>query len=518
MRSEPEKPVQRSVSAVKSTKSDEGAAVRTEVKRDESADRGRTVGQVKTRNVGAIVGAQRDSRTERRERKADTPASESRYGEVAPTATPAPSRDIKAGLDRSGDGTRDTDKPANLRERSAISRDGTVGERVGRETDGRRWISDGSSRDVSRDRGTFENVLHQRESKKIDTSRTRMEQDIRVFGGGSRQYDGHGDGRTILHRDYGSPRRSSIVYHDRPNYYFGRRYHHDYWFSDYYHRLCYVRVWPSYCFGVWYNWGPYWSLSYVHPYYHRKYVFVSLGGWWPTNYRYVRYYTYSYHPYDWYGYCPVPQVVGGDTYNYYTYNYYGADDSADTVTYDGAYSDIPDINSSTYAHLREKTAQEPEPETVVDVYFDEAVKAFEVGDYETAVAKFGEAAALAPDDIVLPFAYSQSLMASGRYMEAAVVLRAGVEVMSEEEGVFYPRGLYADDEVLFDQIEQLGKLAAADPYNVHMQLLLGYQLLGVGELDEAEAHLRQAMLDSENINAAQKLLNLLEKMRTNDEL
>jgi hypothetical protein len=293
-RTEPEKVAQRSVSAVKSTKSDERPAVRTEVKRDESGDRRRTVSEVKTRDVGAVVGAQRESRTEE---KVGIPQGEMGYNEIAP------SRETRTGLDGSGDRTRSTDKPTSLRERATIPRDGAGGDSTGRETDVRRWIRDGSSRDVSRDRGTFENVLHRRESKKIDTSRSRMEQDIRIVDGGSRQYDSHRDAGTILHRDYGSPRRRSIVYHDRPNYYFGRRYHHDYWFSDYYHRLCYVRVWPSYYFGVWYNWGPYWSLSYVHPYYHRKYVFVSLGGWWPTNYRYVRYYTYGYHPYDWYGYC-----------------------------------------------------------------------------------------------------------------------------------------------------------------------------------------------------------------------
>ena len=45
----------------------------------------------------------------------------------------------------------------------------------------------------------------------------------------------------------------------------------------------------------------YYGISYYYPSYHRKYLFVSLGGYWPYSYRYQRYYWYGCHPYYWYG-------------------------------------------------------------------------------------------------------------------------------------------------------------------------------------------------------------------------
>jgi hypothetical protein len=47
---------------------------------------------------------------------------------------------------------------------------------------------------------------------------------------------------------------------------------------------------------------------------------------------------------------------------------------------------------------------------------------------------------------------------------------------------------------------------------VDLQLLLGYQLLGLGQRDKAVEHLTNACLDLENSQAATVLLNLLEKL------
>jgi len=121
---------------------------------------------------------------------------------------------------------------------------------------------------------------------------------------------------------------------------------------------------------------------------------------------------------------------------------------------------------------------------------------------------------LSPDDMILPFAYSQSLFASGQYGEAAEVLRVALsKVTPEKEGVFYPRGLYNDDETLFKQIEELSAKAGLYSFDADLQLLLGYHLLGVGELDEAVEPLRMAALDLENAPSASILLGLLEKIR-----
>jgi len=121
---------------------------------------------------------------------------------------------------------------------------------------------------------------------------------------------------------------------------------------------------------------------------------------------------------------------------------------------------------------------------------------------------------LAPDDMVLPFAYSQALFASGRYSEAAEVLRGVLaNVTPEKEGVFYPRGLYTDDDILFEQIERLSQQAELYSFDADLQILLGYQLLGIGEIDKAIEPLQQANQDLENAAAAKILLDLLEKIK-----
>jgi len=240
---------------------------------------------------------------------------------------------------------------------------------------------------------------------------------------------------------------------------------------------------------------------------------VSLGGYWPS-YRYARYYWYGCHPYEWYGYYPVAREVTGDTHNYYTYNYYTTEYPQTAI----ANNQVAGVDESTFADVRERLAgeavEEPAPETPADNLFDEAVTAFEGGHYDLAAEKMLSAMEHAPDDMILPFAYSQALFAGERYTGAAEALRGAMEnVTSEEEGVFYPRGLYPDDEVLFEQIDQLAERSKVFGFDTNYQLVLGYQLLGVGKIEEAEAPLRQALTADENIPAAAKLLNLLERIK-----
>jgi hypothetical protein len=282
---------------------------------------------------------------------------------------------------------------------------------------------------------------------------------------------------------------------------------HECVYVDYHGYRHYRRVRPSFHFGLYYNWGPYWSWSYFYPYYHRRYVFVSLGGYWPIGCRYRRYYWYGYHPYHWYGYYPIAREVYGETHNYYTYNYYG-DDSAPSAYYDtGAevpYADHPAI---------EELEQEPAEPTLADRYFEDAVNAFEAGNYENAAEFFAQAMALAPDDMILPFAYAQALFAEGRYIESAESLRAALaKVTPEKEGVFYPRGLYTDEDVLYQQIDLLVEKAEIYGFDGDLQLLLGYQLLGIGETEAAIESLRLANQDLLNASSAAVLLSLAEKI------
>jgi len=322
-------------------------------------------------------------------------------------------------------------------------------------------------------------------------------------------------GRTgRRHRRAG--RDSTTRYEDR--HHRTRRVHrYEHVYRDRHDRICHRIVWPRYRFPVYYNWGSRFTFRYVYPYHHRRYVFVSLGGYWPAHYRYSRYYWYGCHPYDWYGYYPVAREVVGDTYNYYTYNYSYGESYAPSASYQSA-EGVGVVDHTTFADVRERLAQqaaEPNAPTPADTYFEEAVKAFEEGNYDTAAEKFAEAMDLAPEDLVLPFAYAQTLFANGQYSEAADALRSALENVSPEaEGVFYPRGLYAEDEVLLHQIDLLTKAAELYTSDADLQLLLGYQLLGIGEIDEALEPLQQAGLDLENKDSAEVLLNLLEKIKT----
>lgn len=302
-------------------------------------------------------------------------------------------------------------------------------------------------------------------------------------------------------------------YYDRPDLVLHTR-RHIHMYYDPYHRLRHRVIWPSYCYPVYYPFGPHVHVRYVWPHHHRKYVFISLGGWWPYDYAYTRYYWYGYHPYVWYGYYPVARevVVGGD--NYYTYNYYYDDDGSYTSS---SYRSSTPMPPSTQADLRARLEQgkavEPAAPTLTDTRFEEGVKSFEAGDYGAAAVRFEEAMRLAPNDVILPYAYAQALFADGHHDKAADVLREALQKISpEQEGVFFPRGLYANDDVLFGQIEKLLDRIDRSAEDADLRLLLGYQLLGVGEIGHARDQLEQARQDPRNARLAGVLLTLAERM------
>jgi len=190
------------------------------------------------------------------------------------------------------------------------------------------------------------------------------------------------------------------------------------------------------------------------------------------------------------------QYAGGSTYNYYTYNYADSQQAA------------PDSPPSY------TPAPPPESTTLADECFEAGVKAFAEGNYTMAVRQFGLAAMEADDDKIIPFAYAQALFASGDYASAARILRGAVSrVKPVEEGVFYPRGLYTSDDILFKQIETLAAKAKEEPQNANLQLLLGYHYLGLGEHEKAAEPLSIASQDQFNGQTARSLLQLLDKLR-----
>jgi hypothetical protein len=305
---------------------------------------------------------------------------------------------------------------------------------------------------------------------------------------------------------YELSRPSHLIYRDRP--YATDTYRREHTYVDYSSRIRTRTITPSYRFTLCYNRGPWHTFRYFYPYYHRKYVFVSLGGYWPFNYRYIRYYWYGYHPYYWCGYYPIAREVAGSSYNYYTYNYYYDDNPI-------SYQPTSTLESQYYDNIYQQPAEEPAGVTLADIYFEEAVKAFEESNYHLAIEKFAKAMELAPNDMILPFAYSQALFAAQRYTEATEVLRTAIaKITSDKEGVFYPRGLYPKDEVLFEQLDMLTEKAELYKFDADLQLLLGYQLLGLDQLDKAVSPLKSASLDLVNAKAATVLLGILEKIKT----
>ncbi len=321
-------------------------------------------------------------------------------------------------------------------------------------------------------------------------------------------------------RDRGFAReRSSVIYHDRPDL-ISRGPRYSYIYRDSHDRIYSRLIWPGYSYPVYYGYGSSWSIRWVYPYYQRRYVWVSLGGWWPYayDYPYLRYYWYGWHPYVWYGYYPVPREVEASPDNYYyTYNYYYPDNG-----YAPAAQTSPDvlpygIDNETYARIQaliqRQRAGEPPVAQDSDKQFEAGVESFGAGQYAEATAAFADAMRLSPEDKILPYAYAQALFAAGRYAEAAAVLRVALhQVTPEQEGVFYPRGLYLNDDVLFGQIEQLLNQTENYEMDGDLKLLLGYQLMGIGEVEYARHPLEQASADMTNAEAAQALLKLLDKM------
>jgi len=318
-----------------------------------------------------------------------------------------------------------------------------------------------------------------------------------------------------LYRDY-TGRRAPIVYHDRPDLVrHSPRHVHTY--RDRHHRVCHRIIWPRYCYPVHYYCGPRPVYRWCYPYYHRKYVFVSIGGYWPIGCSYLRYYWYGWHPYTWYGYYPVPRQVDSGTYNYYTYNYYTENGSAAADSTVLPYGIDAETLAKVQGRIAQQEAVEPAAQTQADLRFEEGVTSFEAGRYAEAAVAFAAAMDLSSEDVIVPFAYAQSLFANKQYSEAAEVLRAALRKVSpEEQGVFYPRGLYANDDALFEQIEQLLDKVETYGFDADLQLLLGYHLLGVGETEYARGPLERAGQDLKNTQAAKVLLDLLSKMEATD--
>jgi hypothetical protein len=304
-------------------------------------------------------------------------------------------------------------------------------------------------------------------------------------------------------------RSEALIYRDRPGYH---RPSHTYDYYDSYRRRCHRVIWPSYSCRIYYPCRTRPIVSWHYPFYHRKYVFVSLGGWWPWYFDCTRYYWYGCHPYRWYGYSPVPYEFGG-TYNNYTYNYYGSGVAAPSSYTSAMPGAMPPAE-----HAVGGDAKDPDSVPTAgpaDHFFSAGVKAFEEGHYTMAATSFQQAMDQAPNDRVLPFAYAQALFAGEHYREAVSVLRLALTQADSADGipgVFYPRGLYKDDDTLFAHIDKFMDVQEGQPQDSELKLLLGYHLLGIGEVSLSRSYLIDAQGSTEVMPAAETLLALADRL------
>jgi hypothetical protein len=194
-------------------------------------------------------------------------------------------------------------------------------------------------------------------------------------------------------------------------------------------------------------------------------------------------------------------------YPYY-YPYYGY--------YPYSYRD----DSYTNAYQRDRQEETTEDQTASDETIDDGVirhldsisQAFADGKYEQALRYAEQAVIDNSDNALLRFVHSQTLFATGKYTNAASVLRRALQTaVTQKQDVAFAIDLYPDEDILNGQIDALKKAVSSEPQRADLRLLLGYQLFGVGRYEQALESLRQAESDQPNRQAAKVLIDIIER-------
>jgi predicted Zn-dependent protease len=206
---------------------------------------------------------------------------------------------------------------------------------------------------------------------------------------------------------------------------------------------------------------------------------------------------------------------------YYRYPYYYDSRAYREDEYSSSQQPKEEPYYDRFSDIREKVqaqqAEDAARKERVNTYLDSVAEAFAAGDYAEASSRALDAIRAEPDVAVLPFVYTQSLFAHGRYTRAAAVLREALsDIDPDSRQIYYPHGLYPDESLLSEQIETLANAGQAEPDNADLQLLLGYELLGADRLDQAREALQEAQSDYVNRDAAATLIEVLEKTPAKD--
>jgi tetratricopeptide (TPR) repeat protein len=252
--------------------------------------------------------------------------------------------------------------------------------------------------------------------------------------------------------------------------------------------------------STWYNNGgyptdyysPYHSYNYWSERYRRQsYRFLNPGR---VRRNFIFAYPYGYYPMLPPAYAPYP------------YGY-------------GQYQQYTQLEQQPLVPQMTPEQREKQMQMKIIRQIDNISQAFVLGNYDRAIVRAQQALKQMPDNTMLRFTYSQTLFADGRFQNAAITVRSTLEMMAQtgQQDVFYPMSLYPDQTTLSQQIDRLIVAINAKPHDASLKLLLGYQLLGVGRIDEAVGYLQKASQDTINEKAALYLVKVSSKMYRNFE-
>ena len=157
-------------------------------------------------------------------------------------------------------------------------------------------------------------------------------------------------------------------------------------------------------------------------------------------------------------------------------------------------------------------AQPDAQQANVSRHLDNIAEVFAAGDYDKALLLAKEAVDDEPDSAALRLLYSQTLFATEKHAYAAVVLRQALAQIQRQD-LSYPIGFYPNADALNAQIDNLAQKVKDNPDRADLQLLLGYQLLGVRKVDQAEQALQKARDDVINADTARVLIDVLQNAR-----
>ncbi len=177
-------------------------------------------------------------------------------------------------------------------------------------------------------------------------------------------------------------------------------------------------------------------------------------------------------------------------------------------------------DSYTDAYRKNQQEESTEDQTAADETLDDQVirhldsisQAFADGKYEQATRYAEEAVIDNSDNALLRFVHSQTLFATGKYTNAAAVLRRALQTaVTQKQEVAFAIDLYPDEDILNGQIDALKKAVSSEPERADLRLLLGYQLFGVGRYEQALESLRHAKSDKVNQQSAKVLIDIIVK-------